>query len=109
MRQGGPFNRSALPATAPGGLVEATIVGPQPKLAFQPFNPCAQLRLVFRGLLQAQLLPTDRIVPFVQLTLEAPQPRNIGPIGHADEMREHVHVAERLLHQLPVRRRVVLR
>ena len=53
-------------------------------------------------LLQPLLLPGDPVVAGAELLLQVPQPGDVGTVRHADEMRQHVHLAIHLLHQRPV-------
>src|SRR5262245_63222811 len=57
-------------------------------------------RLVARRKSVAQflLLPVELLDQRAVVLLQLPQPGNVGAIGGADEMRQHVHVSERLLH-----------
>ncbi len=47
---------------------------------------------------QLLLLPMQLLIQRAVLLLQLPQPADVRPIGGADEMRQHVHVLERLLH-----------
>src|SRR5262245_19421302 len=85
---------------AGGQVVLGLAIGRTPGLADKHLVEPAN-RLVARGKSVAQLLllPVELLDQLTVLLLQLPQPANVGAIGGADEMRQHVHVAERLLHE----------
>jgi hypothetical protein len=85
------------------GLVVERMLGLADERLVEPAN-----RRVARGESVAQLLllPVELLDQRAVLFLELPQPPNVRPVGGADEVREHVHVPECLLHDRIARNRM---
>ena len=70
-----------------------------PQVFLQLFHAPLQDDIVLSSRLQARLLPGDLVVPRLDIQLQSAQTREIEPAGAADEMRQHVHFAENIVHQ----------
>uniref|UniRef100_UPI0035CAA3ED hypothetical protein n=1 Tax=uncultured Methylobacterium sp. TaxID=157278 RepID=UPI0035CAA3ED len=65
------------------------------------------LRVALRHQVEdAPLVPGDGLVALGQVRLKLAQAADVGAVRLTDEVREHVHLAEDVLHQRPVGRRM---
>ncbi len=77
-----------------------------PQALFQLFHALLQDDIILSCRLEAGLLARDLFIPRLDIQLQPAQTREIEPAGTADQMRQHMHLAENSVHQRTIAGRV---